>query len=170
MHRYFNLSGLPTIEGTDVSLSTNLYLPVDSTGIPTSGPKPYAGITPNTQFTLGATEPTVDDCFITNADSASVPLDTRGSDLKSLVKAYHPSTKIHLEVLSTEPAFQFYTGGYIDVPAVDGLPRRGARSGFCVEPSRYVNAINEEAWKGMVTLKKGEVYGSRIVYKGWEEK
>jgi len=72
-------------------------------------------------------------------------------------------------VYSTEPAFQFYTGKYIDVPEVPGAPARGKRSGFCVEPSRYVNAINVEEWKNQVLLKKGEKYGSRIVYRAWRE-
>ena len=83
--------------------------------------------------------------------------------------AHHPDSGIHLEVLSTEPAFQFYTGKYIEVPAVAGLPARGARSGFCVEPSRYVNAVNEAAWRDMMVLKKGDVYGCRIVYRAWAE-
>ena len=98
------------------------------------------------------------------------PLDTRSSKLIKLVEAYHPETRIYLEVLSTEPSFQFYTGKYIDVPAIEGaIEARGPRSGFCVEPSRFVNAPNVEAWKGQVLLKKGEVYGSRIVYRGWSD-
>lgn len=106
--------------------------------------------------------------------SPSSPLDTRSSPLRKLVSAYHPDSKIHLEVLSTEPAFQFYTGKYIDVPEVEvegggKLGARGARSGFCVEPSRFVNAVNEERWRGQVVLKRGEVYGSRIVYRGWSD-
>ncbi|ESZ96155.1 putative Bifunctional protein gal10 [Sclerotinia borealis F-4128] len=168
-HSYFNLGGKSTIEGTQVTLCTNDYLPVDDGGIPISGPKAYESITPNKEFTLGPQEPNVDDCFIVDAKSEAIPLDTRSLPLTTLVKAFHPDTGIHLEVLSTEPAFQFYTGKYIDVPAVEGLEARGARSGFCVEPSRYVNAINENQWRGQVLLKKGEVYGSRIVYKGWSE-
>jgi len=171
-HSYFNLSGNPTIEGTVVSLSTNSHLPLDKSGIPTTTtPSPYPGITPNTPFTLGATSPNVDDCFIIpshpSSSSSAAFLDTRTLPLTSLVTAYHPQTKNHLEVLSTEPAFQFYTGQFIDVPEVDGMPKRGVRAGFCVEPSRYVNAVNVEEWRGQVMLKKGEVYGSRVVYRGW---
>jgi aldose 1-epimerase len=55
------------------------------------------------------------------------------------------------------------------VPAVEGLDARGPRSGFCVEPSRFVNAVNVDEWRGQVLLKKGEVYGSRVVYKAWCE-
>lgn len=122
-------------------------------------------------FTLGAQEPDIDDCFVVDASEApkSVPIDTRSLPLRSLVKAHHPESKIHLEVLSTEPAFQYYTGKYIDVPAVEGLPARGPRSAFCVEPSRFVDACNNEDWKNQVLLKKGEKYGCRIVYKAWKE-
>lgn len=105
-----------------------------------------------------------------NASPASIPIDTRSSPLKKQLAAYHPTTGIHLEVLSTEPAFQFYTGAGIDVAAVGDLSARGARAGFCLEPSRYVNAPNVEEWKGQVLLKKGQVYGSRIVYRGWSDK
>jgi aldose 1-epimerase len=87
--------------------------------------------------------------------------------LQKVASFYHPESKIHLEISTTEPAFQFYTGKYIDVPAVDGLAARSARSGFCVEPSRYVNAINVPEYKPMMVLKKGDKYGCKIVYKGW---
>lgn len=169
-HSYFNLTGGPTIEGTVVTLATDKYLPVDAGGIPTGGPTPFGkGIEGGKAFTLGAEEPDIDDCFVVDEAAGSVPLDTRGGPLRTLVKAHHPGTGIHLEVASTEPAFQFYTGKYIDVPAVGGLPARGKRSGFCVEPSRYVNAINVDEWRSQSLVKKGDVYGARIVYKGWSD-
>lgn len=149
---------------------TNLYLPVDDGGIPTAGPSTYEGIEANKLFTLGPHEPDVDDCFVFDKPATSVPIDTRSEPLQKLVSAYHPETGIHLEVWSTEPAFQFYTGKHIDVPAVEDVPARGPRTGFCVEPSRYVNAPNVEEWKGQVLLKKGAVYGSRTVYRAWNDK
>jgi len=172
-HSYFNLTGAPSIEGTEVSLSTNLYLPVHyapSGGIPTGEVTPYPGIAANQTFTLGPTEPDIDDCFVFPDDPSSIPIDTRSSPLRKLVSAYHPSNGNHLEVHATDPAFQFYTGKFIDVPAVEGVAARGPRSGFCVEASRFVNAPNVEAWKGQVLLKRGEMYGSRMVYKGWCDK
>lgn len=150
-------------------MSTNLYLPVDKEKIPTGGKAPFEGIEAGKTFILGPKGPSVDDCFVFESPANSVPIDTRSEPLVQLVKAYHPATRIHLEVLSTEPAFQFYTGEGIDVPEVDGVPARGPRSGFCVEPSRYVNAANVDEWKGQVLLKKGEVYGSRIVYRAWSD-
>ncbi|KAF2196650.1 aldose 1-epimerase [Delitschia confertaspora ATCC 74209] len=168
-HSYFNLSDLASnISGTEVTLVTNKYQVVDDGGIPTGPIKEYPGVTPKKSFTLGEKEPDIDDCFIVNEDPSSISVDTRLSPLVTLASFYHPVTKIHLEVASTEPAFQFYTGKYIDVPAVDGLPARGARSGFCVEPSRYVNAVNVPEYQNMIVLKKGQKYGSIIVYRGWE--
>ncbi|KAL2166365.1 hypothetical protein VTG60DRAFT_2898 [Thermothelomyces hinnuleus] len=168
-HSYFNLTGGPSIEGTVVTLATNSYLPVDDGGIPTAGPKPFGKVEVTKPFTLGAQEPDIDDCFIVNEASNTIPIDTRSNPLTKLVSAHHPESKIHLEVLSTEPAFQFYTGKYIDVPEVAGVPARKARSGFCVEPSRWVNACNVDEWKSQMLLKKGEKYGARIVYRAWKE-
>lgn len=172
-HSYFNLSGGPTIEGTKVTLATNLHLPLDDSSIPTAGPTPYAGVTANTPFTLGATSPSFDDCF-TFPTPNPPQLDTRSSTLQLLVSASHPTTDIHLEVYSTDPGFQFYTGAHISVPEVEHegkkIAARGPRAAFCVEPSRFVNAVNVKEWSGQVVLRKGEIYGSRHVYRTWSEK
>lgn len=147
---------------------TNKYQVVDSGGIPTGPIEEYPGVVPSQPFTLGEKDPDIDDCFIVNTDPSSVPTDTRPLPVLKLASFYHPGSKINLEISSTEPAFQFYTGKYIDVPAADNLPPRGPRSGFCVEPSRYVNAINVPEYKGMAILKKGEKYGMKIVYRAWQ--
>jgi aldose 1-epimerase len=104
-----------------------------------------------------------------NRDPASVPVDTRPLALQRLAEFYQPDSKVHLEVHSTEPAFQLYTGKYLDVPKIGDLPARGPRSGFAIEPSRYINAINNDEWKSMVILKRGQTYGSRIVYQAWQD-
>jgi len=173
-HSYFNLSppsSNPSIDGTQVTLPTNLYLPVNQYQIPTTDPPaPFPNVAPNKPFTLTATEgPQIDHCFLLNANPATIPLDTRNLETKICTQAYHPLTRLWLEVSTTEPAFQFYTGDGIDVEArPDGSVKKTARAGFCVEPSRYIDAINRDDWKNSVVVKKGEVYGSRIVYKGWK--
>lgn len=169
MRSYFNISDGPTLEGTKVIASTNLHQVTDKDDIPTGEIKPFPGIPANEEFTLGPQEPAPDHCFIVNTDPASVPIDTRKEPMKQLLKLYHPGTKIHFEALSTEPAFQFYTGRFIDVPEMDGMPARGPRSGMCIEASRYVNAINDEKLRHMVVLKKGQLFGSRTIYQAWKE-
>lgn len=168
-HSYFNLTNEATFDGTQVSLGTNQYVPIDSNGIPTSNPVSYPGTDTTKTFTLGAAEPRFDNCFTPVTDAASVPIDTRNEPLRCNMKAYHPATGIHLEVLSTEPGFQFYTGDFTNVPAIGGQPERGSRSSFCCEPGRWVNAVNVPEWRGMTVLSKGDTYGSRIVYRTWAD-
>ncbi|KAL1982688.1 hypothetical protein VTN96DRAFT_998 [Rasamsonia emersonii] len=168
-HSYFNISDGPTIEGTQAQLYTDQYLPVDSTKIPHGTIESFVKTNVTSPFVLGVPEPDIDHCFVVETDPSKVPLDTRPLPLKRLASFSHPATKLHLEVYSTEPAFQFYTGKYINVPAMEGAPARGPGAGFCVEPSRYVNAPNEPAWRHMTLLKKGQIWGSKIVYKAWKE-
>lgn len=148
---------------------TNKHQVVDDTSVPTGAIEAYPGIPVNEEFTFGPKEPDPDHCFIMNTDPASIPLDTRKSPMQKLCKFYHPDTKIHLEALSTEPAFQFYAGRFVDVPEMDNMPARGPRSGMCLEASRYVNAINDDRWKHMVVLRKGQTFGSRTIYRAWKD-
>ncbi|KAL5121078.1 hypothetical protein ACEQ8H_000929 [Pleosporales sp. CAS-2024a] len=166
-HSYFNLTGGSNIAGTEVTLFTTKYLVADENLIPQGPIEELPGIKANTKFTLGEQEPDIDNCFVVDTDAKNVPVDTRSRALQKHASFYHPETKIHLEVSSTEPTFQFYTGKHINVPAVQGIPARGSRSGFCVEPARYVNAINVPEWKPQMVLKKGEKYGCKMVYRGW---
>ena len=168
---YFNLTNTPTIDGTEVILSTDKYLPVDDTGIPLGHIDHFPGVTPGTPFTFGQVNKELDDvdhCFIVDDQPSTVPIDTRSRPLKKLVGLSHPITKMHLDIFSTEPAFQFYSGKYVKVPATDNSPAYPPRAGLCVEPSRYVNAINVPEWRNMVVLKRGELWGARSMYRAWK--
>ena len=151
-----------------MTLSTNQHLPVDDTDIPLGHIAAYPGIEPDKAFTLGKSEPNVDHCFVVESDSSKIPVDTRSGALKKLTSMSHPSTKLHLDIFSTEPAFQFYTGQFVDVAAAEGSPARPPRAGICVEPQRYVNAINVPEWRNQVVLKRGGTWGVRNVYKAWK--
>ncbi|EQK98385.1 aldose-1-epimerase [Ophiocordyceps sinensis CO18] len=168
-HSYFNLSGHASTEGTSVTLATRNHLPVDDSSVPTGPPVPFPALDTAEPFVLGPAGPDVDHCFTVAADASSVPIDTRCQPLVRNLSAHHAKTGIHLDVLSTEPAFQFYTGHFTQVPAVDGVPARGPRSAFCCEPGRFVNACNVPEWRGMTVLKRGELYGARIVYRIWAD-
>lgn len=140
---------------------------VDDEAIPTGAIEDFPGVEADKAFTLGLTEPDIDHCFVLNADDPKCALDTRQSPLHRLVAMYHPDTKLHLDVFSTEPAFQFYTGKFIDVAATEHTPARGKRSGICIEPSRYINAINVPEWRDQMLLRKGDKWGSKTTYKVW---
>ena len=57
---YFNISGGPTIEGTQVTLPSNLHQVVDDDAIPTGAIEPYPEFNANEEFTLGAETPKPD--------------------------------------------------------------------------------------------------------------
>ncbi|KAL3470816.1 galactose mutarotase-like domain-containing protein [Aspergillus californicus] len=166
-HSYFNLSGKPSAaEGTIAKLATRDYLPLD-TGIPL-GAIEHHGIDTTQPFEFGPEKAAFDDCFVVDRDLSTVKIDTRSRPLNLLAEFRHTATRMNLQVYSTDPAFQFYSGKYIAVQEADEKnPAREAWAGFCIEPSRYVNAINEPEWRHTVVLKKGEKYGSKIMYKAW---
>ncbi|KAK5456863.1 hypothetical protein LTS15_004643 [Exophiala xenobiotica] len=167
-HGYFNLSDGPTIEGTEVILHTSKHLPVDATDIPLGTIEDYPGIEAGKPFVLGPQEPDIDHCFVVDTDTHDLPLDTRQRPLKPLISVSHPKTKLHLDILSTEPSFQFYTGRHINQAATGDTPARGPRAGFCVEAARYINAINVPEWKNQVVLKRGQLWGAKTVHKAWK--
>ena len=140
----------------------------DSADLPTGEIAAFPGVESGKKFVLGSQEPKIDHCMIMNDDPASIPIDTRDSPLRKLCSFYHPDTKMHFEALSTEPAFQMYTGEYINVKDAQGNQVYGKRAGFCVEASRYINAGNVDKWRDMVLLKKGQKWGSKTVYRGWK--
>ena len=144
------------------------HLPVDDTLIPTGTIENFPLLQAEQTFVLKSRDPVIDHCFVLDEDAANIPIDTRSRQLQLLASLSHPSTKTHLDVFSTEPAFQVYTGDYIDIPAKSDLSGYGPRSGICIEPGRYINAINVPEWRNMVLLRRGQNYGARTVYKAWK--
>ena len=184
-HSYFTVNpDAPTIANTRVSLGTNHYQELDSNQIPTGKIIKHPAVpSPDTNFTLTSTQPSFDDCFVlpSTTDSsdfssvaASVPLDTRPLPLRRLCSLSHPDTGLNLEISSTEPAFQFYTGEGIEVDELENadgtkVPPMGARKGIAIEPSRFVDCAGREEWRGMCLMKKGDIWGARSVYRAWKE-
>ncbi|KAL8980211.1 MAG: hypothetical protein Q9205_004642 [Flavoplaca limonia] len=176
-HSYFQVNpGAPTTEGTVVTLGTNEYLELDANQIPTGQISVFPTVpAPGGAFTLTATEPAIDDCFVMDREAPkSCPLDTRFLPLKTLATITHPNTGLHLEIQSTEPAFQFYTGDGLYIPEAETdkgvkIPSRGKRSGIAIEPSRYVDCAGREEWRRMCKIRKGQLWGARSVYRAWKD-
>ncbi|CUM62526.1 uncharacterized protein PRCAT00000077001 [Priceomyces carsonii] len=152
-HTYFNLSGRDTIDGTKVKSVTNRHLMLDRDAkVPTSQ---IVECDKDLSKGIVLTEDDIFDyCFIVNENNNK--LDTRNLALKDVFEAEVLNLKVVFS--TTEPSFQFYTGDYTNTKGY------GSRSGFCIEPSRIANAINVDKWKSLVSLHKGEIYGSKIKY------
>lgn len=150
-HAYFNLSSGANIDGTELKLASKRYLKMDAKNAPTGVISELSSssvtLTPNVSF---------DNCFL--VEEEGFVIDTRDRALRVVAEATHPSSKVKLTVSTTEPSFQVYTGDHNNIGPFS------SRSGFCVEASRYQDAISHEKWAPQVVLRKGEIYGGRIKY------
>ena len=171
---YFNLlPGSNTIADTAITLCTDQHLELDSDRVPTGKILKHPAVPgPNAPFVLGQGGPAIDDCFVLDPNE-HIPLDTRTRTLRKIAALTHPQSKLHLDVLSTEPAFQFYTGEGIDTPALetsDGafIHSKGARSGIAIEPSRYIDAPRK-SWRHQCLLRQGQKWGAKSQYRAWTE-
>ena len=90
-----------------------------------------------------------------------------GKTLIDVAEVKSEKTGINLKVSTNLPGFQFYTAnnlGKSAQPAGKDGARYEKRSGFCVEPQFYPNAINTESFKEKGILKAGEELNREIVY------
>lgn len=151
-HSYF-LLGDSSISGITVKTASNEILSVDLKLIPTGNTESVLSeILEGQKFENHA----YDNCFV--LEKGNWILDTRQKPLCKIVEAVSSTGDINFIAYTTEPSFQLYTGDFVNTDSHKG------RSGFCVEPSRFINAINHDEWKTQVVLRKGEVYGSLLKY------
>jgi aldose 1-epimerase len=95
--------------------------------------------------------------------------DTSALPLRHAANVYSPESGIELDFSTTEPTFQFYTGGWISEENLEakkdqGKQKLGPSSGFCLESSRNPDAPNKPDWRSSVLLQKNDVYSGKTVY------
>lgn len=160
-HSYFNLDGLPDALGHDMMLAADAYLPIDERLIPTGEIRPVAdtafdfrAMTSMKRFEDGVQLAYDHNFCLSGARTAKRTV--------GLVRSIHSG--VALELRTTEPGVQLYTGGKLAV-AVPGLEGRryGAFAGFCLETQVWPDAVNQPAFPNAV-LRPGEVLRQETDY------
>jgi aldose 1-epimerase len=167
-HGYFNLAGKGDILGHVVMIPADKFTPVDATLIPTGELKSVEG-TPFDFRTPTAIGARINDDneqlkFGGGYDHNWVINKTLG-DMTLMARVTEPTTGRVMEVWSTEPGLQFYSGNFLDgtITGKYGWVYEH-RDAFCMEPQHFPDSPNKPQFP-TTELKPGEVYHNVIMYK-----
>jgi aldose 1-epimerase len=164
-HSYFNLEGGKDILGHVLYLQAENYTPVDAALIPTGKIQPVMG-TP-----LDFTHPAAIGARIgmMNGNPGgydhNLVLSGETEKRKLAARVGDPVSGREMEVWTTEPAVQFYSGNFLDgmITGKRGVVY-GKHSGFCLETQHYPDALNHPNFPSIV-LRPGCTYRSETVYR-----
>lgn len=164
-HTYFNLSGgkSPTIEDHVLMLNADKFTEVNDKLIPTGKlPAVKGGPMDFTQpKKIGRDLAKVDGGYDHN-----YVLNKSGDGLSMAATAYDSTSGRYLEMYTTEPGVQFYSGNFLDGKLTGGKSglTYGKHAGFCLEAQHFPDSPNQPQFPSTI-LKPGETYRQTTVYK-----
>lgn len=170
-HSYFNLSGAgdPYMGDHLLTINADYYLPTDETAIP-YGPKEAVEGTPmdfRTPHTVGEriNEPFEQLKFGKGYDHTYILNKEKADDYAFCARCSSPKTGIVMEVYTSQPGVQLYTGNWMTGNFVGKNGQRyPERAALCLETQHFPDSPNKPEYPSTV-LRPGEVFESRTTYK-----
>jgi aldose 1-epimerase len=165
-HTYFNLSAgkSPTIEDHILTLNADKYTIVNDKLIPT-GQNPAVKGTP-----MDFTSPKKIGKEIAAVKGGGYDhnwvLNKSGNEESLAATVYDSASGRFMEVLTTQPGVQFYTGNFLDgkLAGTRGGTTYNKHSALCLETQHFPDSPNQPSFPGTI-LKPGETYKQTTVYK-----
>ena len=168
-HTYFNLSAgnAPTIENQELMLNAAKYTIVNDKLIPT-GALPDVKGTPmdfTTPKKIGRDLSKVPGAAPGGYDHNYV-LNKSGNGLTQAATAYDSASGRYLEMFTTEPGVQFYSGNFLDgtLKSTRGGAIYNKHAAFCLEAQHFPDSPNQPSFPSAI-LKPGDTYHQTTVYK-----
>lgn len=160
-HSYFNLRDEGTILDHELTLNADHFTPVCSDLIPTGEIKSVAG----TAWDFRNGKAIGSDLDAAGGYDHNFVLNDWDGTLRSAARLYEATTGRVLEILTTEPGIQFYSGNFLDgsFTGKNGFVYE-KYTGLCLEPQHFPNAPNHPSFPS-TTLRAGEEYKHTSVYR-----
>ena len=167
-HCYFNLRGHGDILRHVLHIDADRFTVIDDTLIPTGELRPVVG----TPFDFRAPAPIGgrlgsrdEQLSFAKGYDHNWAINGKAGELRRLASLFDPATGRLLEVCSTAPGVQFYSGNLLngEPPGKGGTPYL-PRYGLCLEAQHFPDSPNRPEFPSTV-LRPGELYSNTILYR-----